>query len=329
MVMISLGGITRCGVHMVNGSEVRGRRRVIGVVVVGAALAVVGLTGQSPGGAAAADPVVVAAGDISCAGGATSGCGQQDATASLIKRIAPKRVLPLGDLHYGATRTAAEFKASYGPGTTPSWGDFKSITSPTIGSHEYDGFATAAGYYAYWNGSATASGPAGPPSTGYYAETIGSWRLIHANSQKGGNSATQLAWLKAQLASAPKCSMVLWHHPRYSSGTHGNQSRATDLFAAAYAGKADVVLSGNDHLYERFKPQNANAGLDAAGGVTQFVVGTGGRSLYSWGSIKPNSAYRNNSNYGVLKLTLHSSSYTWAFVTVGDKVLDSGTGTCH
>lgn len=321
--------ITSCGVHMVNGSEARGRRGVIGVVGVGAALALVALTGPSQGGAAGSDPVVVAAGDITCAGGATSGCGEQDSTALLIKRIAPKRVLPLGDLHYGGTRTAAEFKASYGPGTKPSWGDLKSITSPTIGSHEYDGYSTAAGYFAYWNGSATAGGPAGPPSTGYYAETIGSWRLIHTNSQKGGSSSTQLSWLKSQLASAPKCSMVLSHHPRYSSGTHGNQAQATALFASAYAGKADVLLSANDHVYERFKPQNANAGLDGAAGVTQFVVGTGGKSLYSWGSIKPNSAFRNNSNYGVLKVTLHPASYDWAFVTIGDKVLDSGTASCH
>ena len=93
--------------------------------------------------------------------------------------------------------------------------------------------------------------------------------------------------------------------------------------------QADVFLSANDHLYERFKPQNANAGLDGAAGVTQFVVGTGGKSLYSWGSIKPNSAFRNNSNYGVLKVTLHPASYDWAFVTIGDKVLDSGTASCH
>ncbi len=327
--MMGFGGAQICGVHGVNGTEVKGRRRVLGAVGVGTALALVALIEQSPGGAAAADPVVVAAGDISCAGGATSGCGEQDATAGLIKRIAPKRVLPLGDLHYGGTRTVAEFKASYGPGTKPSWGDFKSITSPTIGSHEYDGYPTADGYFAYWNGSATAGGLAGSPSTGYYAETIGSWRLVHANSQKGGSSSTQLSWIKSQLASAPKCAMVLMHHPRYSSGTHGNQAQATGIFAAAHSGKADVALSGNDHLYERFKPQNASAGHDAANGVTQFVVGTGGRSLYSWGSIKPNSAYRNNANYGVLKLTLHASSYSWAFVTVGDKVLDSGTAPCH
>ncbi len=283
--------------------------------------------------AAAGDPVVVAAGDIACVNGNAASSCEHDSTARLIGRIAPTRVLPLGDLHYGATRTAAEFAASYGPfptpATRPSWGDFKAITSPTIGSHEYDGYATAAGYFDYWNGSATATGPAGAPAQGFYAETVGDWRLIHANSQKGSRSAAQLAWLKAEVAAAPKCSMVLWHHPRFSSGVHGNQTQATELFKVAYAGGADVLLSGNDHLYERFNPQNPTAGSDPAAGIAQFVVGTGGRSLYKWGSVKPNSAFRNNTNYGVLKLTLRAASYDWAFITVGDKVLDQGTGSCH
>ncbi len=283
----------------------------------------------------ALDPVVVAAGDSSCVGGTiSSGCGAVR-TARIIAKIAPTRVLPLGDLQYGGTRTATEFQAGYGPfpdpTAHPSWGDFKSITSPTIGSHEYDVYATADGYFAYWNGSATADGPAGKPTEGFYAEDIGTWRVIHLNTQKGyKTSDPQYAWFTAELAAhAKQCTLVTWHHPRFSSGVHGNQTRTDALFAAAYAGGADALLSGNDHLYERFDPQNPSAAADSARGIRQFVVGSGGKGLYSWGTIKPNSAFRQNTTFGVLSLTLHDGSYDWAYVAVDGTTLDSGNAACH
>ncbi len=282
-----------------------------------------------------ADPVVVAAGDISCVGGAISaGCGASR-TAALIARIAPTRVLPLGDLQYGGTRTAAEFQASYGPFPDPvahpSWGDFKAITSPTIGSHEYDGYPTADGYFAYWNGSPTATGPAGRPDEGFYAEDIGTWRVIHVNSQKGYKAGgAEDLWLAGELAAhAAQCTLVTWHHPRFSSGVHGNQLRTAGLFATAYAGGADVLLSGNDHLYERFAPQDPSATADPARGIAQFVVGAGGKGLYQWGKVQPNSVFRNNTTFGVLSLTLHPGGYDWAYIGVDDKTLDSGTSACH
>ena len=281
------------------------------------------------------DPVVVAAGDISCVGGNVSkGCGA-DRTARLIAKINPTRVLPLGDLQYGGTRTADEFQGSYGPfadaATHPSWGDFKAITSPTIGSHEYDVHSTADGYFAYWNGSATADGPAGKPTEGYYAEDIGTWRVIHVNTQKGYKAGeAQDKWFAAELAAhAQQCTLITWHHPRFSSGVHGNQNRTQGLFATAYAGGADALMSANDHLYERFAPQSPSATADPARGVTQFVVGAGGKGLYNWGSIQPNSAYRNNTTFGILSLTLHNGSYDWAYVGVDGATLDSGTANCH
>ncbi len=280
------------------------------------------------------DPVIVAAGDIACANGVMSKSCASDRTAKLIASIAPTRVFPLGDLQYGPTRTAAEFQSGYGPYPDPiahpSWGDFKAITSPTIGSHEYDGFPTADGYFEYFNGSPTADGPAGKPDQGYYAETIGTWRVLHLNSQKGYQAgAAQDKWLAAEMAANPtKCSLITWHHPRFSSGVHGDQARVNGLFATAYAGGADVLMSGNDHLYERFGPQNPTGSADAARGVVQFVVGSGGRSLYNWGSIKANSAFRDNTTYGVLSMTLHDGSYDWAYIAEDGTTLDSGTTNC-
>ena len=104
----------------------------------------------------------------------------------------------------------------------------------------------------------------------------------------------------------------------------------TPLYDALMAHGVDVVLSGHDHTYERFAPQNASGELDLARGIRQFVVGTGGKSLYSFGAIQPNSEVRNSGTYGALKLTLHPTSYDWQFVPAhGGTFTDAGRTTCH
>jgi acid phosphatase type 7 len=65
------------------------------------------------------------------------------------------------------------------------------------------------------------------------------------------------------------------------------------------------------------------------------VVGTGGRNLTPWETTPPNtnpanSEVRNNTTFGVLQLTLHPSSYEWAFVPIaGQSFTDTGTTACH
>ena len=102
------------------------------------------------------------------------------------------------------------------------------------------------------------------------------------------------------------------------------------LFQALYNADADVILGGHAHDYERFAPQNPSGQLDNARGIRQFVVGTGGAFWTSVGTPKPNSQIRQNNTYGVLKLTLHPTSYDWQFVSESNKPFtDSGTGQCH
>ena len=53
-------------------------------------------------------------------------------------------------------------------------------------------------------------------------------------------------------------------------------------------------------------------------------------SLAAFGTPQPNSEVRDNATYGVLKLTLHASSYDWQFIPEAGKTFtDTGTGTCH
>jgi hypothetical protein len=69
---------------------------------------------------------------------------------------------------------------------------------------------------------------------------------------------------------------------------------------------------------------------DPAYGIREFVVGTGGKSHYAFSEIKPNSQVRNDDTFGVLMLTLHSTSYSWRFVPeAGGTFTDSGTDNCH
>ncbi|MBA2557073.1 MAG: alkaline phosphatase, partial [Chloroflexi bacterium] len=92
---------------------------------------------------------------------------------------------------------------------------------------------------------------------------------------------------------------------------------------------ADVVLAGHDHSYERFARQTA-AGVADPAGIREFVVGTGGRSLYGFGTPVANSEVRSNSSSGILKLTLYASRYTWQFLPVAAGVeVDSGGEPCH
>jgi hypothetical protein len=144
-----------------------------------------------------------------------------------------------------------------------------------------------------------------------------------------GAGSAQEQWLRADLAAnSSVCTLAYWHKPRFSSGQHGNNAGSQALWQALYDYRADVILNGHDHLYERFAPQNPNGQADP-NGIREFVVGTGGAGLYSFQSIQPNSQVRNNTTYGVLKLTLHSTSYDWQFVPIaGQNFTDSGSSNC-
>jgi hypothetical protein len=126
------------------------------------------------------------------------------------------------------------------------------------------------------------------------------------------------------------CTLAYWYRPRFSSGLHGSGPAVAALWQALYEAGAEVVLNGHDHDYERFAPQTPSGVADPARGIREFVVGTGGRSHYAMNRPIANSAVRNNDTYGVLKLTLHPTSYDWQFIPVAGKTFsDSGTSACH
>jgi hypothetical protein len=266
------------------------------------------------------DPVIVGAGDI-----ASCSSTGDEATANLLDNIAGT-VITLGDNAY-SSGTATEYTNCYGP----SWGRHLARTRPSPGNHEYNTL-DASGYFGYF-GSA-----AGDPTKGYYSYDVGAWHIIVLNSNSSCTTiscaagSAQDTWLRADLAAHGNvCTLAYWHHPRFNSGaSHGNNTAVANFWDALYQYGADVILNGHEHVYERFAPQTPAAVADPAAGIRQFTVGTGGASHYTFGTIQPNSEVRNGTAYGVLKLTLHATSYDWQFVPVaGATFTDSGTGSCH
>jgi hypothetical protein len=120
----------------------------------------------------------------------------------------------------------------------------------------------------------------------------------------------------------------MWHHPFFSSGWTLGTPGVAPLWNALYNAHADVVLNGHDHLYERYAQEDPS-GNATTGGIREFVVGTGGESLNPLSATPPTLQAHDSSDFGVLVLTLHSSSYTWKFVNTHGTVIDSGTTACH
>lgn len=259
--------------------------------------------------------VFVGAGDI-----ASCGSSGDEQTASLLDNISGT-VFTLGDNAYD-NGTAAEYTNCYGP----SWGRHKGRTHPAPGNHDYQ-TAGASGYFGYFGAAA------GDPSKGYYSYELGGWHIVVINSNIAtAAGSVQEQWLRSDLRDHPSlCTLAYWHHPRFSSGAqHGNDDSMQPIWQALYDAGAELILSGHDHIYERFAPQTATGQLDAAKGIREFVVGTGGAGLYDIGTIKPNSEVRNNLTRGVLKLTLYADRYEFQFVHVaGASFTDSGSGSCH
>jgi hypothetical protein len=283
------------------------------------------------------DPVIGAAGDIACdpadpffngGAGTPDGCHQR-ATSNLVVGTGLTGVLTLGDEQYDDA-TLAKFQQVY----NGTWGRVNNLGHQGIGNHEYL-TAGAKGYFDYFNGVGQINGPAGPRGKGYYSFEVGQWHIVALNSNCAqvscASGSTQEKWLKADLAAHPTaCTLAYWHHPRFSSGGAGNTAAVAPLFTDLYNAGADVVLSGHDHDYERFAPQTPAQVADSAKGVTQFIVGTGGKSLKPFNGAQRNSLVRNSSTYGVLRMTLHPKSYDFKFVPEAGKTFtDSGTVACH
>ncbi|MFZ6648571.1 metallophosphoesterase family protein [Undibacterium sp. TJN25] len=293
----------------------------------GDALAAKAKAKSAPAAKAAKSVILYAAGDIADCKNKAAAESMAAKTAALVTsglaglgKDANAAVLTLGNNTY-PVGTPDEFNDCY-DGT---WGKFLARTLPSPGNHDY-AMPLGQGYYNYFGQQA------GAGRRGYYSKDIGSWHIISLNSNlKDEQFQAQLKWLQEDLKSTGRsCTLAFWHHPVYSSGGRGNNAVMQPVWKMLYEARADLVLAGHDNNYERFAPQDAAGQRDDKKGMREFVVGTGGARLTPILLTKPNSELRDNSSYGVLKLTLNEKSYDWEFLPIaGQHLNDKGSSNCH
>ena len=271
----------------------------------GIALATLATTLATTLTAAAAPPVIVAAGDI-----ASEGNGDAR-TARLVRRLNPDHVLTLGDNVY-ESGTAQQFRDYY----HPTWGRFRAKTWPSPGNHDY-GTGQASGYFAYFGSRAPAKN---------YTFMVGTWRVVSLDTWSNREAAH--TFLRRTLTKDHHgCELVYWHQPRWSSGEHGSDAHVAAIWRLAVRMGVDVVLNGHDHDYERFAPLNA-FGKPSPNGTREFVVGTGGVGLRGFG--QPIRGTREQiTSLGVLRMQLGASAYFWSFRNLSNRSLDRGSSVCH
>ncbi len=253
---------------------------------------------------------VVAVGDIG-----TCTLTARYATARLAKTLVsnePSAILLLGDIAY-PRGSAKNFRQCF----DPAWGDLKPQAWAVPGNHEYLS-AGAGPYFDYF-------GPrGGPRGKGYYALKLSGWLIIGLNTNCAevggcGPGSPQYRWLSATLedTSVP-CQLAFGHHPRLSSGLHGENRALAPIWNLLRRHRVELFLAGHDHDYERLEPK---------GEPRQFVVGTGGAWIRPFGRIHSASKVRVRA-HGVLELTLWPGEYRWRFVDVQGQVRDEGRGRC-
>jgi hypothetical protein len=288
------------------------------------------------GGGGGGGLTIAAAGDI---------CGDTHCadTANRVLDFDPDWVITVGDLAYD-NGLYSEYLSRYGGGTNPAtrWGRpaIKDITLPGYGNHDCVDFGSKNGCddAVRYFGSDSKFGTDISGTPGSYWTVKGDWLIVQLNSAgdagSGKATSSEISAQKAALESILNndnhtCEMLVWHHPRYNSGSEGGNATFIDpWFDTAYANGVDVILNGHAHDYERFGQQDGN-GNARSDGVREFVVGTGGKSVISFNSPKPNSQVR-ISDFGILTMHLDSGSYSWAFLDdTSGATDDSGSTECH
>jgi hypothetical protein len=250
----------------------------------------------------------------------------------------------LGDVYQRGMKD--EFMNFYDPLYGADWAK----TVPTIGNHEYKQVTDGSGYFWYWNypkNSPTVAGGGG----GWYSLNAAGWHIINLNSNVGmtlSNPATeQGTWLQSDLAadkaarppSGKPCTLAFWHAARFSDISL-RKPATSSFWNQLYPYHADVIVNAHSHVYERWTNLSNSGGKATTtngipAGITEFVSGTGGNVLaQSWQTNNPNSDFRQNTQWGALKLTLYPNRAHFEYWTAktganASTLLDSGDILCH
>ncbi len=236
--------------------------------------------------------------------------------AALVHGWAPDIVITVGDNNYpsGAADTIDDrigqyyhdyiypYQGSFGAGAA------ENRFFPTLGNHDWY-TRSAAPYFNYFSL---------PGNERYYDFT---WGPVHffaldsdSNEPDGvGKSSRQAAWFQQAIAaSTSRWNVVYFHHAPYSSGMHGPTKWMQWPFAAW---KADAVLAGHDHTYERL----------LVDGIPYFVNGLGGGSIYNFPNVLPESQVRYDADYGAMLITATTAEMNFTFYNRKGEQIDTYT----
>jgi hypothetical protein len=219
-----------------------------------------------------------------------------------------------------------------------AWGDFKSQIFPVPGNHEWQtnsgtgGWSITQekldGYYGYFGTSFTTN------NKPWYTRALGNdWRAYFIDSlwcnatdtTSGDEGACEnfagtaddgltYDWLEAELESAPLCTILVMHEPRWATpasggaaGSGSDMQEMRDIYNLFDVnGGGDLVLSGSQHWYERFSRMDADGGTGVASNPMQIVAGAGGEH-----DMAPDSwddAEHRANQWGVFKLKLYTNN---------------------
>jgi hypothetical protein len=291
-------------------------------------------------------PVIGAVGDMACdpsdphfngGQGTPTGCAENAVSSLMLADTRLVAVLGLGDFQY-ACGDPADYAVSY----NPTWGRLDPIMDPVAGNHEYqtgkDAFGkvcpsdntTAQSYFSHFGAAAH------PATGGHFSFDLGTWHLIalNGNCTKTGvggctASSAQTEWLQQDLASTRQpCIAAFWHQPLFT-GTREDGSAYRPWWKLLYAAHADVVLNAHIHDFQRYPALDPSGAADPTGGITEYVVGTGGEGFTDFVStIRPKPVVHLQ-RFGYLRIRLNASGWRAKFIDSTGTVADTSTGTCH
>jgi len=260
-------------------------------------------------------PFMVAAG-----GDGASGITNSANVTNLISGLNPDMFLYLGDVYNKGTYT--EFINWYG-NEQSFFGQFKSITNPIVGNHEYEN-GEAPGYFDYWDNVPD-----------YYSYDAGGWHFIALNSNysvvpvKSGSA--QYEWLQTDLnANSDKCTVVYFHHPLFNIGPPSSTTELMDIWNLLVQAEVEIALTGHDHTYQRWSPLGINGQPDP-NGITQFVAGASGHGVQTISKSDDRVAFFSDANpgaLGVLMLGLNAEGANYSYINTTGEIIDSGVIPC-
>lgn len=252
---------------------------------------------------------------LAAVGDGVDGSARETLVAARIASWSPDLLAYLGDVYQRGS--AEEFENWYS--TPTGYGQFRDITNPVVGNHEYQ-TPGAAGFFDFWGGVPH-----------YYSYDVAGWHFVALDStgrydQLNPGSA-QYDWLEADLAAnRSRCTMVYMHHPRYSVAAHGGRWGLRRVWSLMAARRVTLAVAGHSHAYERWTPLDG-AGRPDPRGVTQLIAGAGGRevrpSVFSDARLVTTVSVP-----GALRLDLGAEDAQYSYVGADGATVDGGTIGC-